>query len=139
MKYRWRLGKNPDGSQPLVNQSVAVRRISDGITLATLTSDADGFVELIGDGHYPPFFLHLQGTPGGNKFWSSTESHTSGVVNPMELPVAFRVLGDGVARGYLNDLAPSLNSTNLSLATGGAALCLDGCSGPQSLTLDMGV
>jgi sugar lactone lactonase YvrE len=122
MKITQRLGRIPDGDTPLAHQSVQVRTISDGSSLATLTTDDDGFITLQRDGHYEPFYFLLDNIPGGDKFWRSDESHTVGVWSPKELPVALRVLGDGVVRGYEDELAVALVSggPNVTVAPGAA-------------------
>ncbi len=122
MKTKLRIGGIPNGATPKVGTSVAVRKISDGTTLTTLLSDAAGFVDLQANGHYEPYYLHLTGIPGGDKFWRSDDVVTAGVLPLAELPAALRALGDGVTRGYGSELAVSLvsNGPSLSVASGAA-------------------
>lgn len=122
MKYTWRIGEIPDGDTPLDQQSVVVRSVASGATLRNITTDDDGFVTLQADGHYEPFYLHLQGVPGGDKYWRSDESHAVGAYSPKELPVAMRVAGDGVIRGYGSELAVALSGggPSVTVASGGA-------------------
>ncbi len=102
--------------------SVRARKESDGSTITTLTSDANGFVTWAYDGHPEPYYLHISDIPGGDKYWRSGDASTAGVVPLKELPAVLRALGDGVTRGYANALAVSLVSggPSVSVATGAA-------------------
>ena len=122
MRLNQRVGKLPNGALPAVGVSVAVRAISDGSTVETLLTDADGFVTLERNGHLPPYFLHIANAPGGEKFWRSDDVMTAGALSLPEIPVALRVFGDGVVRGYANELAVTLvsNGPGVSVATGAA-------------------
>jgi hypothetical protein len=126
VKYTWRIGKIPDGNTALANQNVVVRKVSDGTTITSLTTDSNGFITLERDGHLEPFYLHLQDVPGGDKFWRSDESHTVSVFSPKELPVALRLLGDGVIRGYGSELAVALAAGGPSFAIADGAAVVAG-------------
>lgn len=103
-----------------------VRKIGDGSTITTLTTDDNGFISLQTDGHYEPFYLHLRGVPGGDKFWRSDESHPVGVWSPKELPAILTVLGDGVVSGYANEFSTSLVSGGPSVSVRGGAAVVRG-------------
>lgn len=121
MKLIQRIAQSPGGT-PYANATVRVRRWSDSVTIATLESDADGFVTWEYDGHPDPFYLHLAGVQGGDKYWSSTDAMTTGALSLREVPVALRVLGDGVIRGVTSELAVSLVSggPSVTVAPGAA-------------------
>jgi hypothetical protein len=121
MKLVLRIQSTPEGT-PLKGISPRVRRESDHSTITTLdASDADGWVSWTFDGHPEPFYLHIPNLPGGDKYWRSKDAGTVGVISLKELPAALRALGDGVIRGYLGELAPSLVSGGPSLAIASGA------------------
>lgn len=119
MKIQQQVRLEPTG-EPVPSLGVRVRRKSDGVTLATVTTDADGFALIQGDGHYPPFYLQTTNQVGGPRVWRSDDTLAAGTYSPAEVVYALRAFGDGYIPGFLNNLAPSVASTTVSLATGGA-------------------
>lgn len=121
IKYKL-LVQNEPGGQPVPNLGVRVRRKSDGVTLTTLTTDADGFVTYQASGHPVPFFFETTNTIGGHRYWASDDVLPAGALSLAEAPIALRALGDGVITGLLSGLSASLSGTTVTLGTGGA-LC----------------
>ena len=94
MKYSWRIQKIPT-AEPLSGITVRVRKQSDGSTITTLTTDADGWISWQVDGGVEEFYLHVADVPGGDRYWKSTDAMTAGVIPLKELPAILRALGDG--------------------------------------------
>lgn len=118
-----RIQNSPDAS-PRANQTVQARRISDGQSLDTYTTDEDGFVTIVKNGHYPAFYLAIDGLPGGAKLWRSDDMAGVASGYPQEWPIAFATLGNGVIAGYGDEL--EVNATGVStvsLGTGASLVC----------------
>ncbi len=94
MRYQLQVRDEPHGN-PVPNLGVRVRRKRDGVTLATVTTDADGIALIQGNGHYPPFTLQTTNQIGGPRLWSSNDTIAAGAFCPAEVPYALRAFGDG--------------------------------------------
>ena len=94
MKIRHRIQENPDASGN-AGATMYIRKIADNATIATLGSDADGWVEYQANGHLPPYYLHVAGVAGGDRFLRSDDVKGARPLSLMEIPVALRALGDG--------------------------------------------
>lgn len=119
MRIQQQVLDEPHGNA-VPNLGIRVRRKRDGVTLATVTTDANGIALIAGDGHYPSFYLETTNQIGGARLWRSDDTIAAGAFSPAEVPYALRAFGDGYIAGYLNNLAVSLNGATLSLGTGGA-------------------
>lgn len=119
MKYVAQLRAEPGGA-PVVGAGVRVRRIADGVTLATLVSDARGFVTYQTSGHPPPFYFETTAA-GGPRFWRSDEHLTAAALSPAEIPAVLRALGSGVRPGD-GGFALTVSGTTLTLAPGVAGV-----------------
>jgi len=121
MRLRTEVNKLPEGdtaySPPV---SATVRLIADSSTVTTVAADANGWIDLQRDGHLAPYYLHITGVPGGDKFLRSDDVKTAGVLPLKELQIAMRTLGDGVVRGYGSELATSLGVDSVAVADGAA-------------------
>jgi hypothetical protein len=121
MKIRQQIRRESDGTAQ-TGVVVRVRRESDNQTLATLTSDEDGFVTYTADGHPGPFQFQVEDQPGGTKYWSSYDATTAGPLSLPEIPIALRTLGDGVIGSFLNQLQVSVGAGNTVAVTSGGAV-----------------
>jgi hypothetical protein len=122
MRLRLRLARIPDGSLPLTGQLAVMRRISDATQIAQAISDGDGYVDFTLDGHPEPYYIALEGVPGGDRYWVSTEAKTTGAHSLKELTVGLRAGGDGVVRGVLGQLECSLSGARVTISPGAASI-----------------
>lgn len=120
MKIRERIQRSP-AAEVVAGVGVRFLRAADRATLGVGASDADGYVAFQYDGNPGPMEILIAGQPGGARHWTSYDAMSVGALSLAEVPHALRVLGDGVIRGVLNELAVAVGSgDSVTLATGAA-------------------
>jgi hypothetical protein len=107
---------------PVAGQTVRVRREDTHLTLFTLTTDINGFVDWTYDGHPGPFYLHAPGAPGGDKYWASEDAGGAGPLVLRDIPAGLFTLGDGVIAGLEEELEVTVAGSNGIGVAQGAAL-----------------
>jgi sugar lactone lactonase YvrE len=123
MKTKIRVADSPTGSAR-TGQSISVRSIANGITLASIRTEDDGFATLQQDGHLEPYYLLISGISGGVRMWRSDDMATVGPSSPQDWPAALRALGDGVVvpRGGPAGLETNFAGGNVTVTPGVAVI-----------------
>jgi hypothetical protein len=122
MRLRLRLARIPDGTVPLVGQRAVMRKLSDASQIAEAIADDAGVVEFVLDGHPDPYYVSLEGVPGGDRYWVSTEAKALGAHALKELPLALRAGGDGVVKGVMGALDCSIAGDRVTVQPGAALI-----------------
>lgn len=110
-------------------KAYTVKKEADGSTLGSGTTDSDGK------------FTYTQNLSPGPTYWTATDTSTDpdsvrvgssistgtgGAYSLAEVPIALRVLGNGIIRGYLNEMACTDPGTAKKISYGTGAAIVNG-------------
>jgi hypothetical protein len=110
------------GAAAEVGATVTFKKHSDGSTITTDTTDANGQAQYEANGSPGPWYW--ESVVGSTTRRGSSKSYGGGgAFSAYELVYALRIMGDGVIDGYLNELAVTYDGAGLDLDINtGAAL-----------------
>lgn len=110
------------GGGPAAGKAAVLRRHADGATLATATTDADGFYDFRRNGN--PGEVFVQVIDGAAVVThSSKAAGLVGALSLLEIPTILQAIGDGTIPGVLDGFRVTAGTgLNISVAAGAAVL-----------------
>lgn len=117
------------GGLPATGKAYTVKREADDSTLGSGTTDSDGQFTYTANLSPGPTYWTATDTstdPNSVRKGSSISTGSGGAYSLAEVPIALRVLGNGVIRGYLNEMACTDPGTAKKISYGTGAAIVNG-------------